>query len=91
MKFKIFVGNLETVTIEEESIDIVKQILIDNSKQLVTDFLDKLSQLLPEETHVKAIGSVRLSYMSDRWVLKMLKRYPEVKTFAQLNKKINGS
>ena len=51
----------------------------------------KLPQLLPEETHVKAIGSVRLSYMSDRWVLKMLKRYPEVKTFAQLNKKINGS
>jgi hypothetical protein len=41
MKFKIFVGNLETVTIEEESADIVKQILIDNSKQLVTDFLEE--------------------------------------------------
>jgi hypothetical protein len=41
MKFKIFVGNLETVTIEEESADIVKEILIDNSKQLVTDFLEE--------------------------------------------------
>ena len=41
MKFKIFVGNLETITVEEESIDIVKQILLDNSKQLVTDFLDE--------------------------------------------------
>mgnify|MGYP003108681831 FL=1 len=41
MKFKIFVGNLETITVEEESIDIVKQILIDNSKQLVTDFLEE--------------------------------------------------
>jgi hypothetical protein len=41
MKFKIFVGNLETVTIEEESADIIKEIFIDNSKQLVTDFLEE--------------------------------------------------
>ena len=41
MKFKIFVGNLETVTIEEESADIIKDIIIDNSKQLVTDLLEE--------------------------------------------------
>jgi hypothetical protein len=58
--------------------------------------VDNVEGLLPEETHAFGQGQLHLSYMSDRWIMKKLKRFPYIKTFADIveveeqNKKQTG-
>ena len=35
--------------------------------------VSNVAELLPDQTHVKSIKQVHLSFMSDKWVLKILK------------------
>jgi len=49
-------------------------------------FVDNIDLLLPEQTHYfGANGSVYLSYMTDKWIMKILKRYPYINSLKELN------
>ncbi len=59
----------------------------ENAKELT---MDKVESMLPDQTHVRSIARTNLSFMTDRWVLKMLKRYPDVHNYKELQEKINN-
>ena len=42
--------------------------------------VDNVEGLLPEDNYMKGIKGITLVFMSDRWLLKQLKKYPEIKT-----------
>jgi len=46
--------------------------------------VSNVAELLPDQTHVKSIKQVHLSFMSDKWVLKILKENPTVTTYKEL-------
>ena len=52
--------------------------------QADTITIDNVDGLLPEETHAFGKGQLYLSYMTDKWIIKHLKKYPHIKTFAEL-------
>ena len=48
-------------------------------------FVDNIDLLLPEQTHYfGASGSVYLSYMTDKWIMKILKDNPNITTYKEL-------
>lgn len=51
---------------------------------------DNVEGLLPDQTHVIGEGQLYLSYMTDKWVLKILKKYPHIKTYKELQEITNG-
>ena len=48
-----------------------------------------LRELLPEQTHMFGGGQLHLSYMTDKWIMKRLKKYPHINTYKQLKEIIN--
>ena len=52
--------------------------------QAMTITVDNVEGLLPEQTHAFGQGQLYLSYMTDKWIMKHLKRNPHIKTFKQL-------
>jgi len=40
--------------------------------------------LLPEQTHAFGQGQLHLSYMTDKWIMKYLKQYPNITTYKEL-------
>tara|TARA_R100000656_G_scaffold95569_1_gene69393 strand:+ start:408 stop:701 length:294 start_codon:yes stop_codon:yes gene_type:complete len=60
---------LRTLLPEEDG----KQITIKNVREYLSD-----------QTHTFIDGQFELSFMSDKWVLKKLKRNPEIKTYNEL-------
>ena len=54
----------------------LKSLLTENQAKDIT--VDNVEGLLPDQTHVFGGGQMHLSYMTDKWVMKMLKRYPEI-------------
>lgn len=53
----------------------------DQAKDITVDNVDGL---LPDQTHLFGGGTMYLSYMSDKWIMKMLKRYPDITNYKQL-------
>lgn len=51
--------------------------------------VDNVEGLLPEDNYMKGIKGITLVYMSDRWLLKKLKKYPEIKTYTKLKEVLN--
>jgi hypothetical protein len=51
--------------------------------------VDNVSEYISTETHTFINGQYELTYMSDRWVLKQLKRNPHIKTFKELESLFN--
>ena len=51
--------------------------------------VDNVEGLLPEDNYMKGIKGITLVYMSDRWLLKQLKKYPEIKTYTKLKEVLN--
>ena len=43
--------------------------------------VDNVEGLLPEDNYMKGIKGITLVFMSDRWLLKQLKKYPKLKTY----------
>ena len=77
-----------------------KQLQIEWLKSLVSEEegeginLKTLKSLLPKQTHFYAMvtGSngqehrcIRLSYMTSKWIMKILKLYPHIRTIGELN------
>ncbi len=52
--------------------------------------IETVDDLLPDEKHMKTIKGITLVHMSDKWILKKLKKYPDIKTYKQLQEKINA-
>ena len=53
----------------------------DQSKEITVSNVD---DLLPDQTHVFGGGKMHLSFMTDKWIMKMLKKYPDIKTYNEL-------
>ena len=68
----------------------LKSLLPDEQAKTIT--VNNVDELLPDQTHVFGKGVLYLSYMSDKWILKNLKRNPSITTYEEINKlgKING-
>ena len=52
--------------------------------QADTITVSNVDDLLPDQTHVFGEGQIHLSYMSSKWVMKQLKRNPNIKSYSQL-------
>ena len=52
--------------------------------QATTITVENVDNLLPEQTHAYGKGQLYLSYMTDKWIMKHIKRNPHIKTFKQL-------
>ena len=51
--------------------------------------VDNVEGLLPEDNYMKGIKGITLVFMSDRWLLKQLKKYHEIKTYTKLKEVLN--
>ena len=52
MKFKIYLGNMEAITVEASSLDEVEAILLDNAKTFLKDLLDEGAELFLSLIHI---------------------------------------
>ena len=53
-------------------------------EQAQTITIDNVEGLLPEQTHVFGQGQLYMSYMTDKWIMKYLKQYPNITTYKEL-------
>jgi|TARA_R110001632_G_scaffold128922_1_gene243009 hypothetical protein len=53
----------------------------DQAKEITVDTVEGL---LPEQTHAFGQGQLHLSYMTDKWIMKYLKQYPNITTYKEL-------
>jgi len=58
--------------------------------QANTITIDNVEGLLPEQTHMFGGGQLHVSYMTDKWIMKQLKKYPHIKTYKELQEITNG-
>ena len=50
-----------------------------------------VSELMPDQTHIFGDGEFKLSYMSEKWVIKFLKKYPHINNYNEIEEIINGA
>lgn len=60
----------------------LKTLLPDEQSSTIT--INNVEGLLPDQTHVFGGGQLHLSYMTDKWIMKHLKRNPHIKTYKEL-------
>jgi len=60
----------------------LKSILPEDQGNVIT--VENVEQLMPDQTHVFGGGKMHLSFMTDKWIMKMLKKYPDIKTYNEL-------
>lgn len=53
-------------------------------EQATTITVDNVGGLLPEQTHAFGQGQLHMSYMTDKWIMKYLKQYPNITTYKEL-------
>tara|TARA_R100000900_G_scaffold143769_1_gene127116 strand:+ start:337 stop:627 length:291 start_codon:yes stop_codon:yes gene_type:complete len=46
--------------------------------------VDNVKELMPDQTHVVGNRQTHLSFMSDKWIMKILKDNPHIKTYKEL-------
>ena len=63
-------------------IEWLKTLLPDEQSSTIT--IDNVEGLLPDQTHVFGGGQLHLSYMTDKWIMKHLKRNPHITTYKEL-------
>ena len=52
--------------------------------QAMTITVNNVEGLLPEQTHAFGQGQLHMSYMTDKWIMKYLKQYPNITTYKEL-------
>jgi len=60
----------------------LQSLLPEDQAQTIT--VDNVNDLLPDQTHVFGGGKMHLSFMTDKWIMKMLKKHPHIKTYNEL-------
>jgi hypothetical protein len=62
----------------------LKSLLPDEQAKTIT--VDNVDELLPTEQSINSGGQRYLSFMTDKWVIKMLKEKPSITTYEELLK-----
>jgi len=60
----------------------LQSILSEEQGKVIT--VDNVDDLLPEQTHVFGNRQLHLSFMSDKWIVKILKDNPHITTYKEL-------
>jgi hypothetical protein len=60
----------------------MKSLLPDEQANNIT--VKNVNDILPEQTHVYTTEGVIYSYMTDKYIMKRLKKYPHIKNYKQL-------
>ena len=63
----------ESITLDHGDVNSTKTITIDN-----------VEGLMPDQTHVFGNRQMHLSFMSDKWIMKILKNNPHITTYKEL-------
>ena len=53
-----------------------------SSAQQIT--VDNVEELMPDQTHAFGNRQMHLSFMSDKWIMKILKKNPHITTYKEL-------
>jgi hypothetical protein len=62
----------------------LQSILPEDQGKTIT--VNNVEELMPDQTHVFGNGQLHLSFMSDKWIMKILKENPSVNTYTELEK-----
>jgi len=65
----------------------LKSIMPDDSNTDIN--IDNVDTYIPDEKYVMSAGTRYLSYMTYRWLINKLKKYPHVNTYEELQEIIN--
>tara|TARA_S200002703_G_scaffold46907_1_gene40621 strand:- start:921 stop:1190 length:270 start_codon:yes stop_codon:yes gene_type:complete len=66
----------------------LRELLPENQANTIT--VDNVEGLLPDQTHIFGAGQLHLSYMTDKWIMKRLKKYPHINTYKELKEITNN-
>ena len=66
----------------------LRELLPEDQANTIT--VDNVEGLLPEQTHMFGGGQLHLSHMTDKWIMKRLKKYPHINTYKQLKEITNN-
>ena len=62
----------------------LQSILPEDQGKTIT--VNNVEELMPDQTHVFGNGQLHLSFMSDKWIMKILKENQSVSTYKELQK-----
>ena len=57
-----------------------------NEEEAAQVSLDNIDQLVPDEDYYVARKTMYLSFMTHKWIMKYLKKYPDINNFAELSR-----
>ena len=60
----------------------LQSILPEDQGKVIT--VDNVEELMPDQTHAFGNGQMHLSFMSDKWIMKILKNNPHITTYKEL-------
>jgi hypothetical protein len=60
----------------------LQSILPEDQGKTIT--IDNVEELMPDQTHVFGNRQMHLSFMSDKWIMKILKNNPHITTYKEL-------
>ena len=60
----------------------LQSILPEDQGKVIT--VDNVDGLMPDQTHVFGNNQMHLSFMSDKWIMKVLKDNPHITTYKEL-------
>ena len=60
----------------------LQSILPEDQGKVIT--VDNVEELMPDQTHVFGNRQMHLSFMSDKWIMKVLKANPNITTYKEL-------
>jgi hypothetical protein len=66
----------------------LRELLPEDQANTIT--VDNVEELLPDQTHMFGAGQLHLSYMTDKWIMKRLKKYPHINTYKELKEITNN-
>ena len=60
----------------------LQSILPEDQGKAIT--VDNVEELMPDQTHIYGNRQMHLSFMTDKWIMKVLKANPHIKTYKEL-------
>ena len=60
----------------------LQSILPEDQGKVIT--VDNVDELMPDQTHMFGNRQIHLSFMSDKWIMKVLKANPHITTYKEL-------
>ena len=60
----------------------LQSILPEDQAKTIT--VDNVEELMPDQTHLYGNRQMHLSFMTDKWIMKVLKANPQIKTYKEL-------